>query len=76
MGRGVIIGHKSRHGDNMPHTQKTAHTQLETQAGLSVAWVPAQDTRTAQCTFVCAHVCVRLDSFCFLANKKQPYRAV
>lgn len=45
MGRGVIIEHKPWHGDNTPHTQKTAHTQLETQVVLSAAWVPAQDTR-------------------------------
>lgn len=45
MGRGVIIEHKPWHGDNTPHTQKTANTQLETQATLSAAWVPAQDTR-------------------------------
>lgn len=58
----MIIRHKPRHGDNKPHTQKTAQTQLETQAGLSPAWVPAQDNRTAQyalvsvCVGVQAHV--------------------
>lgn len=44
----MIIRHKPRHGDNKPRTQETAQTHLETQVGLSPAWVHAQDSRTAQ----------------------------
>lgn len=65
---GVIIGHKPRHGNNTPHTLKTAHTQLETWARLSqIGWLPRTPERRAM--HVC--VCVVVTLFWFFANKKK-----
>ncbi len=63
--KGVIIGHKPRHGDNTPHTQKTAQTQLG-----CLPRTPEQHS-----TLLCVRVCVCAQA-CFgcLPTKESPVR--
>lgn len=71
---GVIIGHKPRHGNNTPHTLKTAHTQLETWARLSqIGWLPSTPEHRA--TTVCMYV-LMWPCFGSLPIKKQPTKTL